>query len=130
MTVEKLNIYKCDHCGIIVEILHGGAGTLVCCNHNMKQLKENTTDAAVEKHVPVVEIIPSGVKVAVGSLTHPMLEEHYIEWIEIIADGKIYRQHLNPGEKPEAVFNIEAKEIIAREYCNLHGLWKTENPEK
>ncbi len=121
---ENLNIYKCDHCGIIVEILHEGGGTLVCCNHPMRLLKENTTDAALEKHVPVVEIIPEGVKVAVGSVEHPMTQEHYIEWIEVIADEKVYRKQLKPGDKPEAVFNIQAENIIAREYCNLHGLWK------
>ncbi|OGH97690.1 MAG: desulfoferrodoxin [Candidatus Melainabacteria bacterium GWA2_34_9] len=126
MTTEKLNIYKCDLCGNIVEVLHGGVGTLVCCDKPMRLLKENTTDASVEKHVPVIEITPSYVKVSVGSMPHPMLEEHYIEWIEIIADGKVYRQYLNPVDKPEAVFNIEAKRIVAREYCNLHGLWKSE----
>jgi len=124
MTTERLNVYKCDHCGIIVEVLHSGSGSLVCCNHPMRLVKENTTDASVEKHVPVIKIIPNGVKVSVGSVPHPMLEEHYIEWIEIIADGKIYRQYLKPGEKPEAVFNIKAENLIAREYCNLHGLWK------
>ena len=124
MTAERYNVYKCDHCGIIIEALHGGAGSLVCCNHPMRLLKENTTDAAVEKHVPVIEITPDGVKVEVGSMPHPMLEEHYIEWIEIIADGKIYRQYLKPGDKPEAFFKIQAEEIVAREYCNLHGLWK------
>lgn len=124
MSVEKFNIYKCDHCGIIVEGLHGGGGSLVCCNHFMRLLKENTIEASLEKHVPIIEIIPNGVKVSVGSLLHPMLEEHYIEWIEIIADGKIYRQYLKPGDAPEAEFFIEAKEIIVREYCNLHGLWK------
>lgn len=126
MSAEKLNVFKCDHCGIIVEVLNGGGGTLVCCNHNMRLLRENTTDAAVEKHVPVTEITPDGVKVAVGSMAHPMLEEHYIEWIEIISEGKVYRQNLKPGDKPEAFFQIETegKEIIVREYCNLHGLWK------
>jgi len=126
MTAEKLNFYKCDQCGIIVQVLDGGAGSLICCNHNMRLLKENTTDASVEKHVPVIEVIPYGVKVSVGSLPHPMLEEHYIQWIEIIADGKIYREYLKPGERPEATFNVVAKNIVAREYCNLHGLWKSE----
>ena len=126
MTAERFNVYKCDHCGIIIEILDGGAGVLVCCNSPIRLLKENTTDAAIEKHVPIIEIIPNGVKVAVGSVPHPMLEEHYAEWIEIIADGKIYRQYLKPQEKPEAVFNIQAENIVAREYCNIHGLWKSE----
>jgi superoxide reductase len=121
---KKLEIYKCDVCGNIVEVLHGGAGALVCCNQNMKLMVENTVDAAKEKHVPVIEIEKDGILVKVGSVAHPMLAEHYIEWIELIADGKAYRQFLNPGEKPEAFFNITAKEVTAREYCNLHGLWK------
>jgi len=126
MGAEKNSIYKCDHCGIIIEVLHGGAGSLVCCNHPMKILRENTTDAAVEKHVPVTEISSDGVKVTVGSVAHPMLEEHYIEWIEILVDGKVYRQNLKPGDAPEAFFAIDTqgKEVVAREYCNLHGLWK------
>ena len=126
MPAERFNVYKCDHCGIIIEVLNRGAGSLICCNHHMRLLKENTTDASVEKHVPVIDIIPNGVKVSVGSMPHPMLEEHYIEWIEIIADDKSYRQYLNQGEKPEAEFNINAEKVVAREYCNLHGLWKSE----
>jgi superoxide reductase len=90
----------------------------------MKLFKENTTDAAKEKHVPVVEKTKDGFKVKVGSVAHPMEEKHYIEWIEIIADGKAYRQFLNPGDAPEAFFKIDAKQVIAREYCNIHGLWK------
>ena len=90
----------------------------------MKLLVENTVDAAKEKHVPVIEKVGGGVKVKVGSVAHPMEESHYIEWVEIIADGEAYRQFLNPGEAPEATFCIEAKQITAREYCNLHGLWK------
>ncbi|MGB5156541.1 desulfoferrodoxin [Desulfobacterium sp. N47] len=121
---KRLEVYKCEVCGNIIEILHGGAGELVCCGQPMKLIVENTVDAAKEKHVPVIEKISGGVKVKVGSVAHPMEEKHYIEWIEIIADGKIYRQYLNPGQAPEAVFNIDAKEITAREYCNLHGLWK------
>jgi len=124
MSAERLNVYKCDVCGIINEVLHHGSGTMVCCNKPMRLLKENTTDAAVEKHVPVIEINHDNVKVMVGSIEHPMTEEHYIEWIEIISDNKVYRQYLKPGEKPEAVFNISADKIVAREYCNLHGLWK------
>lgn len=124
MTTEKFYVYKCDVCGIIAEILHGGAGSPVCCNKPMRLLKENSVDASEEKHVPVTEIIPEGVKVSVGSIPHPMLEEHYIEWIEIIADGKLYRQYLKPGDVPEATFPVKAENIVAREYCNLHGLWK------
>jgi superoxide reductase len=121
---EKLQVYKCEICGNIVEMLHGGKGELVCCGEPMKLYEENTVDAAKEKHVPVIEKIDGGFEVKVGSVAHPMEEKHYIEWIEAIADGKAYRQFLNPGDAPEAVFNIEAEQITAREYCNLHGLWK------
>ncbi len=121
---ERLEVYKCEVCGNIVEVLHGGKGELVCCDKPMNRLVENTVDAAQEKHVPVIEKIEGGVKVMVGDVAHPMEEKHYIEWVEIIADGKAYRQFLNPGEAPEATFNIEADQITAREYCNLHGLWK------
>jgi superoxide reductase len=121
---ERLEVYKCNLCGNIVEVLHAGAGELVCCGQPMTCLKENTVDAAKEKHVPVIEKIDGGVKVKVGSVAHPMEEKHYIEWIEIIADGKAYRQFLKPGQAPEATFMISAAKITAREYCNLHGHWK------
>jgi len=121
---ERLEVYKCDLCGNIIEVLHGGAGELVCCGQPMNLLAENTVDAAKEKHVPVVEKTPDGVKVKVGSVAHPMEAKHYIEWIEIIADGKSYRQFLNPGETPEATFTVDAENVTAREYCNLHGHWK------
>ncbi len=121
---KRNEVFKCDVCGHIIEVLHEGVGKLVCCDQPMKLMTENTTDAAKEKHVPVVEKVESGIKVIVGSVAHPMEEKHYIEWIEIIADGKIYRQYLAPGQTPEAVFPIEATSITAREYCNLHGLWK------
>lgn len=121
---ERLEVYKCDLCGNIVEVLVGGGGELVCCGQPMNQLVENTVDAAKEKHVPVIEKIDGGVKVKVGSVAHPMEEKHYIQWIEIIADGMAYRKFLNPGDTPEAVFTVDATDITAREYCNLHGLWK------
>ncbi len=121
----KLQIYKCMACGNIVEVLHGGDGELVCCGQPMTNLSEQTADAATEKHVPVIEKTDGGIKVKVGSVPHPMVEEHYIEWIEIIADGKAYRQFLNPGDQPQAVFNIDADSVTAREHCNLHGLWKS-----
>jgi superoxide reductase len=121
---ERLQIYKCEVCGNIVEVLHGGAGELVCCGEPMKLYEENTVDAAVEKHVPVKEKAEHGLKVKVGSVAHPMTEEHHIEWIEVVADGKAYREFLKPGDAPEATFCIEAKEVVLREYCNLHGLWK------
>ncbi len=122
---EKLEIYKCEICGNIVEVLHGGKGELVCCGQPMKQFKENTVDASKEKHVPVVENVEGGFKVKVGGVPHPMEEKHYIEWIELIADGKAYRQFLKPGEAPEAFFKIDAVNVTAREYCNVHGLWKS-----
>lgn len=122
---EKMGVYKCEICGNIVEVLHAGGGDLVCCGQPMKLMVENTVDAAREKHVPVVEKVSGGYKVNVGSVAHPMEEKHYIEWIELIADGKAYRQFLNPGQAPEAFFAVEAANVSVREYCNIHGLWKT-----
>ncbi|MGD2095769.1 MAG: desulfoferrodoxin [Phycisphaerales bacterium] len=121
---EKLQIYKCPTCGNIVEVLHGGIGELVCCGKPMELLDEQTADAAKEKHVPVIEKIDGGYKVKVGSIPHPMEEKHYIEWIELLADGSVYKQFLQPGMAPEAVFNVEADSVSAREYCNVHSLWK------
>ena len=121
---ERLEVYKCELCGNIVEVLHGGGGELVCCGQPMTLLVENTVDAAREKHVPVVEKTADSVSVKVGSVPHPMEENHFIEWVEIIADGKAYRQFLNPGESPEASFSVSADQVTAREYCNLHGHWK------
>jgi superoxide reductase len=121
---ERLEIYKCEACGNIVEVIHGGGGELVCCGDPMQLLVENTVDAAKEKHVPVIEKVEGGVKVKVGDVAHPMEEKHYIEWVEIIAGDKADRQFLNPGEAPEAVFKTDADNVTARELCNLHGLWK------
>ncbi|MEO0076444.1 MAG: desulfoferrodoxin [candidate division WOR-3 bacterium] len=118
-------IYKCKICGNIVEILHTGGGTLVCCGQQMELLSEKTADVGLEKHVPVIEKTATGVKVKVGSVAHPMEEKHYIEWIQLIADGKSYRKYLKPGDAPEAEFDIKAENITAREYCNIHGLWKS-----
>ena len=123
---KKLEIYKCMVCGNIVEVLHGGDGELVCCDQPMANLSAKTADQGKEKHVPVIEKIDGGIKVKVGSIPHPMEEKHYIEWIEIIADGKAYRQFLNQGQAPEAIFNIKADKVTAREHCNIHGLWKGE----
>ena len=120
----QLEVYKCELCGNIVEVLHGGAGELVCCGQPMKLLTEQTADATKEKHVPVIEKTETGYKVTVGSVPHPMEEKHYIEWIEILADGKAYRQFLKPGDKPSAEFCVKATTVSAREYCNVHGLWK------
>jgi superoxide reductase len=121
---EKLEIYKCEMCGNIVEVIHAGKGVLVCCNTTMTLMKENTVDASREKHVPVIEKTPDGILVKVGSVAHPMEEKHYIEWIEVIADGKAYRQFLSPGSTPEAFFPVQGGDVTAREYCNMHGLWK------
>jgi superoxide reductase len=122
---QKLQVYKCEVCGNIVEVLHAGKGQLVCCNQPMKLLKENTVDAAKEKHVPVIEKTDKGYKVKVGSVAHPMEEKHYIEWIELISDGVVLRQFLNPGDIPEAEFELSSEKVSAREYCSLHGLWKS-----
>lgn len=121
---KRLEIYKCEMCGNIVEVFVGGDGELVCCGQPMKLLAENTVDAAKEKHVPVIEKVEGGVLVKVGEVPHPMEEKHYIQWIEIVADGKSYTQFLNPGDAPEAFFCVKADQITAREYCNLHGHWK------
>lgn len=124
---KQLEVYKCEICGNIVEVLHSGSAPLMCCGQKMTLMTENTVDAAKEKHVPVIEVGASSITVKIGSVPHPMTEEHYIEWIELLADGKAYRQFLNPGDKPEAVFPITAKQVSAREYCNLHGLWSAKS---
>lgn len=123
---NKNGVYKCEMCGNIVEVLHNGAGDLVCCGEPMVELEANTVDAATEKHVPVIEKTDSGYKVTVGEAHHPMEEEHFIEWIELIADGRIYRKDLEPGDEPVAEFCIKAETVTAREHCNLHGLWMKE----
>ena len=127
MAVKKINeVYKCAVCGNIVEVTHAGGGTLVCCGQDMILQEENTTDAATEKHVPVAEREGDRVKVKVGEVAHPMEDAHYIEWIEILVDGISYKKFLKPGEPPEAEFDLPAGsgEVVVREYCNLHGLWK------
>jgi len=121
---KRTQIYKCEICGNIVEVLHEGAGELVCCGKPMKLIVENTTDAAREKHVPVIEKTADGYKVSVGSVLHPMIDVHYIEWIELDADGQVFRKYLKPGDTPMAIFNVSAENVTAREYCNIHGLWK------
>ena len=119
-------IYKCNICGNMAAMVHGGQGELVCCGEPMKLQKENTVDAAQEKHVPVVEKTDTGYKVTIGSVPHPMTEEHHIEWIELLADGRSYRKMLQPGGEPTAEFCVQGEAVTAREYCNLHGLWKAE----
>ena len=118
-------VYRCNVCGNIVEVLHVGQGELVCCGQPMELLQEKTADAGREKHVPVVEATDSGLRVKVGSVPHPMEEKHYIEWVEVITDGDGCRKFLRPGDKPEAEFEIKSKKVAAREYCNIHGLWKS-----
>jgi superoxide reductase len=124
MIVQK-QVYKCNICGNIVEVLRVGGGQLVCCGKPMELLQEKTQDVGQEKHVPVIEKTNRGVRVKVGSIPHPMEEKHYIEWIEIIADDKYCRKFLKPSDKPEAEFEVQVNNITAREYCNLHGLWKS-----
>ena len=121
---KRNQVYKCELCGNIVSVLHGAAGELVCCKQPMVLFTENTFDAAKEKHVPVIERTDSGHKVTVGSVLHPMETEHYIEWIELHADSKVYIQFLNLGDEPAAEFAIQADKVTVRAYCNLHGLWK------
>lgn len=118
-------IYKCEKCGNIVEILHAGAVDLVCCGQPMGLMEEKTADKTTEKHVPMIEKTTDGYKVIVGSTLHPMEEKHYIEWIELLAEGISYKKFLKPGDKPEAEFKTDASSVTAREYCNIHGLWKS-----
>ena len=121
---ERQQIYKCEVCGNIVEVVHGGKGELVCCGEPMGRFREGAVDAALEKHVPVIEKIEGGFRVTIGEVPHPMEEKHYIEWIEAIAGERVYKRFLKPGDLPEAEFCIDADQITAREYCNVHGLWK------
>jgi superoxide reductase len=124
MAKSNQQVYRCNVCGNVVEVVHWGGGPLNCCGQDMEAVAENSTDAATEKHVPVVQAIDGGYKVTVGSVDHPMEESHYIEWIELIADGNVvYRKTLAPGEPPQAEFQVAANEVRARAYCNLHGLW-------
>jgi superoxide reductase len=121
---KKRVIYRCLVCKNIVEVLRGGSGNLVCCGQSMQPMKENTTDAAVEKHVPIVEKTGGGFLVTVGGVLHPMNEDHFIEWIELSANGATYRRFLKPGDPPEAFFKVEAADVTVKAHCNLHGLWK------
>ncbi len=124
---EKLGVYKCSKCGNIVQVLHGEKPSIVCCGQDMDLLAENKVDAALEKHVPVIEKLDGGYLVKVGSVAHPMGDAHWIEWIELVSDNGNYiqRMMLTPSSKPEAQFKTDASNVIARAYCNLHGLWKS-----
>jgi superoxide reductase len=124
MATARLQVYKCNVCGIVSEVLEGGAGEMICCGVPMTLCEENTVDASREKHVPAVTKADGGFHVSVGGVPHPMEPKHYIMWIELLADGRAYRQFLKPGDKPEAFFPIQAEAVSAREFCNLHGLWK------
>lgn len=123
---KKLEVYKCEICGNIVEVIHEGKGELVCCGQPMKLMELKTEDKGKEKHVPVIEKTDKGIKVKVGAVEHPMEEKHFIEWIEVEVDGVGFRKFLKPGKKPEVEFPIKGENIKARIYCNLHGLWGSE----
>lgn len=123
--IAKNQIYRCSVCGNIVTVLYAGGGQLVCCGQPMELLQEKTQDEGAEKHVPVVEKTANGIKVKIGSVPHPMEENHYILWIEVIADGKTFRHFLKPGEEAKAEFCLKAEKITVRDYCNIHGLWQT-----
>lgn len=124
--MTQLNqIYRCNICGNIIEMVHAGGGQLVCCGQPMELLQEKTEDVGKEKHVPVIEKTEDEIRVKVGSIPHPMEEAHYIEWIEVIVDGRVCRKFLKPSDKPEAEFERKGNEIIARAYCNVHGLWRS-----
>ena len=119
-------IYKCERCGNIVEVLHEGPGALICCGEEMKMFEEKTEDSSTEKHVPFIEETGEGILVKIGqNQDHPMEEKHHIEWIQLITNDGLYRKFLQPGDKPQALFAINEKPVGAREYCNVHGLWKS-----
>lgn len=125
MAVKKA-IYKCNLCGNVVEVVNNGGGTLVCCGQNMEELVEKTADSSTEKHVPFIIEEEDGYLVKVGeNAAHPMTQEHYIQWIELIVGSRVYRKELKPGDAPEAKFKTcKYDKVEAKEYCNLHGLWK------
>lgn len=122
---EINQIYRCPICGNIVEVIHTGQGQLVCCGQPMELLVTKYEDVGVEKHLPVIEKTETGIIVKIGSVPHPMEENHYIELIEVIADDKVYKKYLKPGQTPVAEFEIKTDNIKARAYCNVHGLWQS-----
>ncbi len=124
---KKGQIYRCEICGNIIEVVHTGAEALVCCGQPMKLLQEKSEEEGNEKHLPVIEKMETGIKVKVGSIPHPMEEKHYIEWIEVITKDGAFRKFLTPKDAPEAVFNINYDDVISvREHCSIHGLWRKE----
>ncbi|MFA4857782.1 MAG: desulfoferrodoxin [Candidatus Margulisiibacteriota bacterium] len=120
---DRLAVYKCSVCGNVVEVMHVGGGELVCCGKPMLLQVPNTVDASKEKHVPVIEKTATGFLAKIGAVPHPMEEKHYIEWIEVIVNGKLCHRFLKPGDQPLAEFALPQGEIEVRAYCNLHGLW-------
>lgn len=124
MAVANLEVYKCPKCGNIVKVYQGGGGDLFCCDIKMELVAENTVDAALEKHVPVIEKAEGGVNVKVGSVSHPMGDDHYIQWVELYDQEKIYSKFFNPNDEPNVFFPVTGDSLIAKAYCNLHGLWK------
>ena len=122
----ELKFFRCEHCGNIVEMIEDKGVPVVCCGQRMTELVAGTSDGAREKHVPVYEVNGSTVLVKVGEVAHPMIPEHYIEWIVLQTKNGVQRRELKPGEKPEAIFALcEGDEVVAvYAYCNLHGLWK------
>jgi len=122
---KKFQAYKCTICGNIVEVVHEGAEALVCCGQPMKLLEEKSEEEGNEKHLPLVEKTNGGIKVKIGSVQHPMEEKHYIEWIEVITNDGSFKKFLNPGDVPEATFNVDYNDTtFVREHCSIHGLWK------
>ncbi len=124
--MAEVKFYLCEECGNVVELIHNGEGTLVCCGQDMKLLEAGVTDAAVEKHVPAITREGNQVNVQVGSVPHPMIEAHYIVFIALVQGDKVQRVNLHPGEEPKASFVVDDGPVTVYEFCNLHGLWKAE----
>jgi superoxide reductase len=122
---EINQVYKCNVCGNIVEMVHQGAGELICCGQPMELRQEKSEEEGTEKHKPIIDRTGKGVIVKIGSMPHPMESQHYIEWIEAVTENKVYRKYLEPGQDPKAEFFIETENISARAYCNVHGLWSS-----
>ncbi|MDA3899238.1 MAG: desulfoferrodoxin [Spirochaetes bacterium] len=124
--MKRLFVYKCEVCGNVVEVMSVGGGTLSCCDQDMVLMEEKSADSSTEKHVPIIESIENGVRVTVGSIEHPMTEEHYIQWIEVLNGDWVNRKYLAPGQKPQAEFYVPFSDsLIAREFCNVHKHWKS-----
>lgn len=125
---KLLQVYKCEKCGNMVEVVHAGDGELSCCGQPMVLMEEGAVDASLEKHVPVIEKWKRGYHVKVGGARHPMEDKHHIEWIELITPGASFKRYLSPADEPEAFFDdVVADAVTVRAYCNLHGLWKADN---